>query len=186
VAFIAHQSPSTRGGGIHSLYRHRPDIRCTVSRIAKGLDTRSNGGYIIWWPAAGFKVLSCAPIAPWPPWFALPVRPEPIVAQAPRPPDQRQKHVSYGQAALEDACKRILDAPDGFQEFTINRETFSLGSLIAIGELTQKEAETELHATASRMVSYDPGWPWAPGEVQRKMAHALAAGMRHPRQRHHG
>jgi hypothetical protein len=95
---------------------------------------------------------------------------EPVVAQASRPPDQRQKHVSYGQAALEDACKRILDAPDGFQELTINRETFSLGGLIAIGELTQKEAETELYATASRVVSYDPSWPWAPGEASAKWA----------------
>jgi hypothetical protein len=109
-----------------------------------------------------------------------------VVAQAPRRTDKQQRHISYGQAALEDACNRILDAPDGFQELTINRETFSLGSLIAIGELTQKEAETELHATASRVVSYDPSWPWAPGEVQRNMARALTAGMRHPRQRHHG
>ena len=77
-----HQLPrtrvhGTRSGGIHLLFRHDDRIRCSIGKIALGVDTRGAGGYVIWWPAAGLPVLSDAPLAPWPNWLLAEFLPKP-------------------------------------------------------------------------------------------------------------
>jgi hypothetical protein len=59
----------TRSGGVHLLFRHAHGLRCSASRLARGVDVRANGGYIIWWPATGLRVLRAAPLADWPQWL---------------------------------------------------------------------------------------------------------------------
>jgi hypothetical protein len=61
----------TRSGGLHLLFQHAPDMRCSASKIAPGVDVRGDGGYIIWWPVAGLPVLRNAPLAPWPEWLRI-------------------------------------------------------------------------------------------------------------------
>jgi hypothetical protein len=56
----------TRSGGLHLFFRHAPGLRNSASRLAPGCDVRADGGYVIWWPAAGLPVLSAAPAALWP------------------------------------------------------------------------------------------------------------------------
>jgi hypothetical protein len=55
-----------RSGGLHLLFQHDDLVHCTAGKIRLGVDTRGNGGYVIWWPAADQPVLSAAPPAPWP------------------------------------------------------------------------------------------------------------------------
>jgi hypothetical protein len=57
---------ATRSGGLHYFFKHRPGLQCNESVIAPGVDVRSTGGYVIMWPWAGYRILSSAPIAPWP------------------------------------------------------------------------------------------------------------------------
>jgi hypothetical protein len=59
----------TQSGGRHVIYRHRPGLACSTSKIARGVDTRGTGGYIIWWPAAGYPVLEDSGIQKWPEWL---------------------------------------------------------------------------------------------------------------------
>jgi hypothetical protein len=63
------RSHRSRSGGMHLLFRHDASIKCSVGRMAPGVDVRACGGYIIWWPAAGFPVLNDAPPACWPDWL---------------------------------------------------------------------------------------------------------------------
>jgi hypothetical protein len=75
----------TRSRGIHVVYRHREGLACSVSRIARGVDVRADGGYVIWWPAAGLPVLADAGVQPWPEWLVI----EPPPAPALPPPSRR-------------------------------------------------------------------------------------------------
>jgi hypothetical protein len=72
----------TRSGGLHLLFQHGPDMRCSASKIAPGIDVRGDGGYVIWWPIAGLPVLHDAPLARWPDWLRIqlfsPHRPVPL------------------------------------------------------------------------------------------------------------
>jgi hypothetical protein len=60
----------TRSGGLHLLFQHAPDMRCSAG-IATGVDVRGDGGYVIWWPIAGLPVLRDAPLAAWPEWLRI-------------------------------------------------------------------------------------------------------------------
>jgi hypothetical protein len=58
-----HETPS---GGLHLIFRHSPGLRCSNSKIARGIDIKADGGYVIWWPACCCRVLVEGPIAELP------------------------------------------------------------------------------------------------------------------------
>jgi hypothetical protein len=60
---------ATRSGGRHLFFKHVEKLRNSVSRISDGVDVRADGGFVIWWPRQGLRVLSDAEIAEWPPWL---------------------------------------------------------------------------------------------------------------------
>jgi putative DNA primase/helicase len=88
---------------------------------------------------------------------------------------------SYGNAALRRAIDRILNAPRGLQERVINREAFSLGTLIGAKVISKEDAYRDLLEIANRVPSLDPSRPWRPGEVRKKIERGLAKGILCPR-----
>lgn len=75
----------TRSGRQHFLFRHHEGVRNSELKIAPAVDTRGEGGYIIWWPAAGCPVLADRAPADWPGWLLALLLPPPPAPQAPRP-----------------------------------------------------------------------------------------------------
>ena len=67
----------TRSGGLHLVYAYDDRVKCSAGKICRGIDTRGNGGYIVWWPAAGLPVLSDASIAALPEWLIEALNPPP-------------------------------------------------------------------------------------------------------------
>ncbi len=61
----------TRRSGFHLLYRDPAvEIRNSASQIAKGVDIRGEGGYIVWWPAHGCEAVGdLADITEPPAWL---------------------------------------------------------------------------------------------------------------------
>jgi hypothetical protein len=61
-----HESQS---GGPHLIYRHLAGLRCSKDRIAPGVEIKGDGGYVIWWPSHGGRVLCEGPVAEFPRWL---------------------------------------------------------------------------------------------------------------------
>jgi hypothetical protein len=93
----------TRSGGLHVLFKHRAGLKCSVSKIAPGIDVRADGGYIIHWPAHRFSVVD-HPLADWPDWLTPPEPPPP------RPP---RRPATYDEAGLREAEAAALRALRG-------------------------------------------------------------------------
>jgi hypothetical protein len=74
----AHQTGS---GGLHLVFQHGLGLNNSAGKLAIGIDTRCDGGYAIWWPAAGLPVLCDAPPAPWPAWLLELLMPKPRPTQ---------------------------------------------------------------------------------------------------------
>ena len=56
----------TQSDGLHLLYRYAPELRNTTDELASGVETLNDNRCAIWWPAAGYKILVDAPLAPFP------------------------------------------------------------------------------------------------------------------------
>ena len=115
----------TRSGGLHLLFRHAADLRSTAGKIAPGVDTRGDGGYIIWWPAAGRPVLNDSSLAPWPAWLLDQLRTPPEASRSQRAaiiPDDR---------ALGRLVRLVAGAPQG------QRNNLAFWAACRVGEMAR-------------------------------------------------
>ena len=181
---------STRRGGLHLFFRHQHGMGCSINRIAVGVDIRAEGGYAIFWPAAGLPIVCEARPAAWPEWLlervqyrerAAVVAPMVVAAREPKPVRAKGDSRRYGDSALRRAVARIRRASNGMQEKTIYREAFSIGTLIAAGIINRDEAYRDLLAIAEHVPSLVPSQPWGRGQIREKIERSLARGMLHPR-----
>ncbi|MET4242720.1 bifunctional DNA primase/polymerase [Bradyrhizobium sp. RT10b] len=91
----AHRS---RSGGVHFLFRHRRGLRNSQAKLALGVDTRGDGGSILWWPAAIDQGHHRAPLAELPEWLVKALTPPPpptkTDVQRPRTPEAARAKVA--------------------------------------------------------------------------------------------
>lgn len=168
----------TRSGGFHALFRHRHGLKCSVSKIASGIDVRAAGGYIIHWPSHGFSVVD-HPLADWPEWLVPPEPERPVYT--PSSPAGLVDNSRYGSAALDSACAAISGASNGSQNHTLNREAFSIGQLAGASVIDRGSALDRLTAAAYAMPNYDPRRPWTAHELTAMTRRSFEQGLQRPR-----
>lgn len=179
----------TRSGGIHLLFTMPAGrtIRNSASRVGPGVDVRGTGGYIIAPPSDGYDVVDHAIIAEAPAWLLDLIDPPaaPRVQSAAASnirdlaaPRQSGDGTRYGLQALDNECQAILSAADGAKHDTLNRAAFSIGGLVAAGELAEGPA---LHALASALAGIASRCEDYPA-AQKTLGAAFRAGMAKPRQ----
>ena len=124
---------ATRSGGVHVVFKSAPGLRCWTARPVLGVDGRSQGGYVIHWPSAGYPVLCTAQPAEWPKWLLDEIAPRrtaterpPMVYALPDDPGGRQ----YAMAALRRAAETVAGAPQGRRNEALNLAAWSLARFI--------------------------------------------------------
>jgi Bifunctional DNA primase/polymerase, N-terminal len=120
----------TRSGGFHVLFRHVEGVHNTESHIAKGIDTRGEGGYIIFWFGAGFPCTDHSPIADWADWLleALFYKPEP----EPIPARTHAFRSNGGnvQNLVAATLRRLETAPEGSRHAALRAASCTLGGVL--------------------------------------------------------
>ena len=169
----------TRSGGAHLLFRHADGLRCSASAVAPGVDCRADGGYIVWWPSAGFPVLDeSAPIA-WPSWLLDLLTGKPRAAcvtqvasfAVPSPRTQGPAaHRAYAVGALHYAVVHVATAREGHRNVALNAEAFRLARFVGAGDLTPSEIADALAIAALRA-------GLSINETKATLASALGAGV---------
>jgi hypothetical protein len=171
---IETRTHQTRSGGSHLLFRHEPGLKCQQSYPVPGIDLRD----VIWWPAAGLEILDF-PVIRWPEKLLAAIRkPEP---QPTHRVPLRATSSNYAAHAIAKACRAILDAPNGLQAATLNREAFSLGTLVGAGRADEDVVRRALRETGRQMRSYDDRRPWRPDQIDNIVDAGIRAGVQRPR-----
>lgn len=176
---------TTPSGGLHLYYRHPGEhTPNTAGRLAPGIDTRADGGYVIAPPSNGphgrhYHLAARYPITAAPDWLVRQLhaeRPAPDrtaeparSAQADRPDTGR-----WAARALHDETQRVATAPEGRRNDTLNRSAYNLAQLAGAGHLPLDDVRTKLRdaALANGL---------AARETANTIESAIAAGLRNPR-----
>ena len=135
----------TRSGGFHLLFRHAPGVHNTESHIARGIDTRGEGGYIVFWFGAGFPCIDHSPVAEWPEWLleALFYVPEPDPAPLPRV----ARYTSTGTSAqnmVDASLRKLREAAEGSRHHTLRAASCTLGGLLEAAGMSRADAADQL------------------------------------------
>ena len=179
----------TRSGGKHWVFA-APDGRTVPSgnsRLARGVDVKARGGYVVW-PSGlgdGYTVARDLPPAVLPQWMVEACHPlpaaltEPIrVAPAPASSDVAER---IARVALRKELDRIGAAGPGARNETLNRAAFNIGQLVAGGCLGENEARDALIDAGKNMPNSDPTRRRSEREVVNTVRSGFEAGKKHPR-----
>ena len=168
----------TPGGGEHHYFQDPGGLGNSASKLAPYWDTRGTGGQAVypgsrhpnggiykWAPGCSPEDL---PLAPLPEWVHAKLRTVVI------PPASVARENAYAKTALVKESAAVRNAPEGSRNETLNKAAFSLGQLVAGGELSESEVRECLESDAILA-----GLPLA--EVSKTISSGLAAGGQQPR-----
>nr|WP_255771949.1 DUF3987 domain-containing protein [Microbulbifer guangxiensis] len=174
------------GRGRHYYFACPPGMQIKGrTGIAGCFDIKAEGGYIVAPPSIHpsgaryqVKVASEGPLPTPPGWLIdliVPVtRKQSNTAMVMEAQAIAQAVSKYGESAINDACEKIASASAGERNETLNREAFSIGQLIAGGEVKHENAVTLMRSAALSSGLKEP-------EVEKTLHSAVSSGMAHPR-----
>ena len=126
------------------------------------------------------KNLDNTALPPMPDWLVVHRASKPI-PQQPRPSKSTGRLSAYGEAALDNAVRRIIGARAGEQEVTLNTEVYCIGKLARAGQIPEALGLEAMRWAARKMPSFDDYRPWQASALERKVCKAFADGMANPK-----
>lgn len=171
----------TGGGGTQYFWKwDGAEIRNSSSRIAKQIDVRGEGGYVILPPSShpsgnryAWDGKWMAPVAA-PEWMVALATKEKEVAPSNRPTAPRGANTRYGEAALVGQLKDLSNATEGTRNDTLNTAAYALGRLVGGNELDLSYVESSLLDIAVKIGLNAK-------EAQKTIASGIKAGMKDPK-----
>jgi putative DNA primase/helicase len=159
LAAEAHETIPVTGlvktaSGKHYYFRQPVEqrIRNTAGKLAPGIDTRGEGGYVVAPPSihpsgSVYEWLAHVDAVVLPAWIAQRlIRSQP--ERKPMPDLNLFGTTAYGKAALDEEISNVALAAEGTRNDSLNRAAFALGQLVAGGEVDQSDAWRSLQAAA--------------------------------------
>jgi Bifunctional DNA primase/polymerase, N-terminal len=136
---------TTRSGGLHFLFRHADGVKNSESKIAPGVDTRGDGGYIIYWPAHGCEVLNPQTVAEWPQWLLRILCPPKKTNLPPPPlPATKAEANTRAQIMITRAFDRVKNAGPGQRHYELRAAAATLGGLSRYLDKSESEVQRVL------------------------------------------
>jgi hypothetical protein len=179
----------TSGGGLHKYFLMEPGLTSTSGKLAPGIETRGNGGYIILVGSrlpdgATWRIETDAEIAAIPPWLLAKLPGNgPDLYHNEAPLTARVGETPPGLRELKMICKRLA-AADGDvipQHQFLYRMSAEAGGLVGAGEVYAATAEDALLAGGLKMENLKPEEPWTKRQLLRVTRNGLRNGVKEPR-----
>ncbi len=171
----------TGGGGRHLLFAHPSRRVSNQTNIARGLDVRGDGGYIVVSPSVHpngklYRWMDDqAPIIEMPAWLLAMVSPPPKTALASKSSSEQKESNAYIEAALRGELTKLERTVKGDRNSQLNKSAFALGQFIGAGLLDRGRVEAELTRVALAIGLGER-------EIQSSIRSGIEAGMREPRE----
>jgi hypothetical protein len=170
---------SRTGSGMHHVYALRDSLPNSAGKIAAGIDTRGDGGYIVAPPSLHYSLKRYQWVDR--PGEAPPALPDviraavtPAMSTPTRAPTVRfGQSTAYAKGVLRHALERLSAAPEGARNEQLVREAFLLGQWIGGGELDPSGIAAALEAAHPR--------PCDEKKVRSTIQRSLVDGAQHPR-----
>ena len=146
----------TRSGGRHLLFKPTAGTGCSAGKLARRVDVRGHGGYIIWWPAHGFEVLHAEALAEMPAWLIADLSRKPTAKiipfqRRPLPPDlEETQRKLVEQRKIDEIIRTIARAQEGERNHVTFWGACRLAEMVAEGIITRGEAVDIVVKSASR------------------------------------
>jgi hypothetical protein len=169
--------------GWHLWWRTDEPVQCSDDRVAPGIGVKGDGGYVLVPPSihpggVAYGWLSIEPPVAAPDWLVR------LTRRPPPPPPPRPRHAgapgAYGAAALDREIEYLANVLPGQRNHALNRTSFVLHQLVAVGELDGAEVERQLIAAAhANGLMTDP--TDGPRKTLATIRSGARAGLQHPR-----
>jgi hypothetical protein len=125
----------TRSSGRHLLFKpHEGFGTISQGKLWRHVDTRGNGGYIVWWPAEGLEVLHGNVLAEVPEWIIKRLNP-PATSAPVRPVTAK-----FTSRKIEGIVGTIATAPEGQRNAILHWGANRLAELVQQSILTAGDA----------------------------------------------
>lgn len=184
---------NTGSGGFHLYFRvpKGVSIKCSVSKLAPGIDVRGDGGYVIGpgsthlsgrqYKISGLKPFTLDNIAPLPSWIIERLNNNKtttvVDTGTPSSSSSLQGCDCWEHRRLQDYCRAISSAISGCQEVTLNNLAFEMGLILRNGHLTRQQVERDLIDAGNKMQNASNKQAWHPEMITKKILRAVNDGL---------